>query len=236
MVPLCETMSVEGLVQLVACNLVPHGYWFYVTGRVPDGKDPSQVDAKLMAKYAAGLSRTARARRKQLGWANVRYLRHERFFVLLATKGRHPFFEEEGETVRDLRRVPLRIGGYSISCRPGGRRQNGEVDPRWHAHVEIQRQLYLQWEALLVEMATHRSAERLAMEFYRLPFEPYAPVRRQMLRLLGRVNKVRRRAGLSSLPHEVLPLRRRIVRPFEPISARAETAGGAAKVFSYSSG
>ena len=116
MMPLCETTSAGGLVQLVACNLVPHGYWFYVTGRVPDGKDPAHVDTKLLKKYDAGLSRAARARRKQLGWANVRYLRHERFFVILATKGQHPFFEEEATAMRDLRHVPLRIGGYSISC------------------------------------------------------------------------------------------------------------------------
>ena len=222
--------------QLVACNLVPHGYWFYVTGHVPDGKDPSHIDAKLMAKYHAGLSRAARARRKQLGWANVRYLRHQRFFVLLSTKGLHQFFDEEGETIRDIRRVPLRVGGYAISCHRGGRRRNGQVDPRWHAHVEIGRQRYLEWEALLLEMATRRSADRLALEFYRLPFEPYAPVRRQMLRLLKRVNQARKEAGLSRLPHEILPLRRRIVRPFEPSPSRAKTPDDLSKVFSYSSG
>ena len=31
-----ETTSPEGFVQLLACNLLPHGYWFYVTGRIPD--------------------------------------------------------------------------------------------------------------------------------------------------------------------------------------------------------
>ena len=29
-------------------------------------------------------------------------------------------------------------------------------------------------KAWLLDMATHRSVERLAMVFYRLPFEPYA--------------------------------------------------------------
>jgi len=59
------------------------------------------------------------------------------------------------------------------------------------------------------------STERLALEFYRFPFEPYAPVRRQMLTLLRLVNSVRKRAGHEQLPYTVLPLRRRIVRPFD---------------------
>jgi hypothetical protein len=63
-------------------------------------------------------------------------------------------------------------------------------------------------------MAVHRSAKSLAMEFYQLPFEPYAPIRRQMLNLLRAVNRKRKAAGFDLLPTEVLPLRRRIVKPF----------------------
>jgi hypothetical protein len=56
--------------------------------------------------------------------------------------------------------------------------------------------------------------ENLALEFYRLPFEPYAPIRRQMLRLLRDVNAARKTAGFRAIPLEVLPLRRRVVKPF----------------------
>jgi hypothetical protein len=52
------------------------------------------------------------------------------------------------------------------------------------------------------------------MAFYDFPFEPYAPVRRQLLVLLREVNAVRRQAGFQVLPIDVLPLRRRIVKPF----------------------
>jgi hypothetical protein len=38
-----EAMSVEGFVQMIASNYLPHGYWFYVTGQVPEGKDPSAI-------------------------------------------------------------------------------------------------------------------------------------------------------------------------------------------------
>jgi hypothetical protein len=211
----CETTSVEGFVQLLACNLLPHGYWFYVTGHIPDGKDLRRVDAKLIDKYDAGLSRAARARRKQLGIANVRYLRHERFFVLLATHGRHCFFEEEASSIRDIRHVPLKFAGYSISYRRGGRKRNGKPDASWHSHVRISRPTYRELEAHLLEMSVRRSVDCLAREFYRLPFEPYAPVRRQMLKLLAKVNCRRKQACLRPIPYQVVPLHRRAVKTLE---------------------
>jgi hypothetical protein len=213
---LCETTSIEGFVQLLACNYLPHGYWFYVTGCVPSGKDPRRIDAKLVEKYEIDVSRAARSRRKQLGKANLQYLRHGRFFVILATHGRHRFFEDEATCIRDIRRVPLKFGGYSISYRPGKDAGDGNARPAGHSHVQIDREHYRELQALLVDLAVHRSAESLTLEFYRLPFEPYAPIRRQMLRLLRTVNQTRKRAGLPQLPYDVLPLRRRVVRPFEP--------------------
>lgn len=204
--------------QLVAANYLPHGYWFYVTGRAPEGKDPTAIDAKLASKYGGDLSRQARARRKRLGLANVQYLRHGRFFVLLATQGKHRLFDEEASLIRDIRRVPLKFAGYSISYRRGGRTRSGTPDAQWHSHVAIDHRRYRELEAWLLEMAVRRTSTQLALEFYRLPYEGYAPVRRQMLRLLKKVNDARRRAGLGVLPHEVLPLRRRVVRPFEPDS------------------
>jgi len=124
-------------------------------------------------------------------------------------------FDEEAALVRDIRRVALKFAGYSISYRRGGRTREGTPDVRWHSHVEIDQKRYRELEAWFLEMAVRRSVAQLALEFYRLPFEPYAPVRRQMLRLLRKVNEARSQAGLERLPYEVLPLRRRVVRPFE---------------------
>ena len=103
----CATTSVAGFVQqLVSCYL-PHGYWFYVSGIVPETKDPQSVDLKLMSKYGIGVSRTSRARRKAVGIANVHYIRYRRRFLLLATHGFHPFYDEESQGIRDVRRVPI---------------------------------------------------------------------------------------------------------------------------------
>ena len=209
-----EATSLEGFVQQIACCYLRHGYWFYVTGQVPVGKDPRAIDRKLIAKYGIGVSDSTRARRKRLGQANLQYLRHGRRFVILATKGQHDFFTFESRSIHDIRHVPLQYGGYSISYRRGGRTRTGERDARWHAHVEIERRRYLELKAWFLDMATHRSADHLALAFYQVPFEPYAPVRRQLLNLWRAVNRARRQAGFQAVPVEVLPLKRRIVRPF----------------------
>src|SRR5262245_20265916 len=166
----CHASSVEGFVQQLACSYLRHGYWFYVTGKVPEWKDPCAVDEKLMAKYDIAISESTRRRRKKLGYANLQYLRYDRLFVILATAGKHRFREIESGAVRDIRRVPIRFHGYSVSYRPGGRTRKVEQDPRWHAHVEIERERYKELRDYLLDLAVHRNATELALEFYRLPF------------------------------------------------------------------
>lgn len=217
----CVAASPTGFVQQLAVHYLAHGYWFYVQGVIPDHKDPAHVDAKLLAKYGIGLSRQSRARRKSVGIANVHYLRYERYFVLLATHGHHPFYDHEHASIRDARRVPIKFMGYSIGVTKGGYLRKvdpaaaPERDDRWKARVQIGRQHYQALKAYLLEVATRHSLEHLAMEFYSVPFEPYARVRQQMLNILRLVNKKRRANGLASLSPEVLRYRRRIVKPFD---------------------
>jgi hypothetical protein len=194
-------------------------------GKVPEWKDPHAVDEKLLAKYQIAISESTRHRRKKLGLANLQYLRYLRLFVILATGGKHPFREIEAGAVRDIRRVPIKIWGYSVSYRRGGRTRKGERDPRWHAHVEIDRERYKELRDHFLDLAVHRTAEDLALEFYHVPFEPYAPIRRQLLNILRAVNRKRKAAGYSLLPFTVLPLRRRIVQPFGPSYREMVPAG-----------
>lgn len=207
-------ISVEGFVQQIACCFLRHGYWFYVTGRIPAGKDPRVIDGKLIEKYGIAVSESTRARRKKTGQANLQYLRYEDFFVILATKGRHKFYEDEGGQIRDIRRVPLKFAGYSISYRRGGRTRTGAKDPSWHAHVRMERRQHLEIAAHLDALARRRAPESLAAAIYNLPVEPYAPIRRQLLQLLKSANRTRQELGYAPLPLEILPLRRRVVRPF----------------------
>jgi hypothetical protein len=198
----CEAVSVEGFIQQLAVAYVARGYFFYVTGRIPSRKDPHRVDEKLVERYHVELSRWARARRKRSGQANVQYLRHLDFFVILATHGDHPFFEAERGNVRDVRRVAIKYAGYAVGFRGG------------HVQVRMDLTQYRELRAWFEEEATRRSAGQLARAFYDLPFEPYYLIRRQEFNILRAVNRRRKAAGLPLVPKECIWLKRRPVKPF----------------------
>jgi hypothetical protein len=209
----CRAVLLPAFIQQLAVAYVAHGYWFYVRGWIPPAKDPETVDRKLIEKYGIDVSKWERARRKKAGLANLHYLRHGRTFVLIATHGHHRFFEEEVGQIRDIRRVPFKLGGYSVSYRNG------------HASVRINQESYRRLKVYLTDLAVRRSAEHMAEEFRMLHFEPYAPVRRQLLNLLRAVNRVRKQATLDPVPTESLRLKRRIYRPFK----RGYVGGAAAE-------
>jgi hypothetical protein len=219
----CEATSVTGFIQILASNYLPHGYWFYVTGSVPTGKDPRLVDLKILSKYGIALSRQQRARRKLAGQANLHYIRYREFFVILATHGQHTFFAEEARALRDIRQIPLQFGGYSLWVKRGNflRRASADEPPapdgRHRVRVLIGRDIYRELHGQFLDLAAHRSAERLRWAFWNLPYEPYAPVRKQLLRILRQVNAKRLAMGYERLPAAALRLRRRIVKPFETV-------------------
>jgi len=198
----CETTSVEGFVQQVAVQYLRHGYWFYVAGTVPQGKDPRSVDRKLIAKYGITASSKERTRRKRAGLANLHYIRHDRFFVLMATHGRHGFFDDEAGQIRDARRQPIKFAGYSISYRNG------------HACVRIEQREYEQLKAWFLDLAWRRPGDVLGAEFRAVRFVPYRPVRQQLLSIWRAVTKSRKLFGNEAIPITCVPWRRRIVKPF----------------------
>ena len=198
----CEARSLEAFIQQLAVSYVARGYWFYVTGWVPERKAPHAVDEKLIAKYGLAVSKAERARRKRLGRAAVHYLRHERFFVLIATKGEHVFREEEAACIRDIRRVPLVYGGYKVSHRNG------------HASVRIEQEEYKRLKSYFLDLAVRRRGEALEELFRGLRWEPYGPIRRQLLNVRGAVNRERKLAGYEPISVECIRTRRRSIEVF----------------------
>lgn len=223
----CVATSPEGLVQQVAVSYLRHGYWFYVTGRIKPGKDRESIDRKLIEKYGIDISERERSRRKRRGVANLQYIRYQNWFVILATEGHHPFKQQERNQIRDVRRVPIRFEWYSISYRRSGVTPTGGGPPKWHASVRIDNEAYRDLQAFFLDRACHRSVENLASDFARVPFARYAPVRRQLLTLLKRVNAARARIGYEAVPTSALRLRRKIVRPFDDGISRDDTAQAA---------
>ncbi len=204
----CVATSVAGFVQQLAVGYIAHGYYFYVTGWIPERKEPAATDAKIIAQYGLDLSRWSRCRRRKQGQAGVQYLRCGRFFVIVATHGEHPFFGAEGTAVRDLRVQPVHFRGYSIGCRKA---RGGGV---YHASVRLERGVCQQLKQRFEEAALRLPLAELVRQFQRLPYEPYAPVRDQLRGVLRAVNRRRQRAGLEPVPREALRRWRTPVRPF----------------------
>ena len=209
-----EVKSIRAFVQRVACEVANRGYVFYVTGHIPAGRTPEDTDRKLLEAYGLSLSKFQRYRRKSRGIASVQYLRYRELFVLIGTHGEHQFFLDEAVSIRDLRRVPLKAFGYSLSSKRG------------HAHVRIERQEFKALKSYFARRAVHRRTESLELDLRSLPYEPYAPVRRQLLELLRGINRARRAAGFVAVPVEALRFKRRIVRPFGDEVPLSNLVGG----------
>ena len=216
-----EATTLEGFIQQLAVAYVARGYFFYVTGRVPDRISAAEHDERLLAKYDVARSKWSRyRRRRRVGktgrpLANVQYLRYREFWVLLATSGEHRFFDEHQGSIKasgairrqydDVRERPICFGGYSVGW-------------RMRTIVRISPRTYRELRGHFVEQAIDGySTTRLEQEFRSFPFEAYAGVARQMLAIYRAVNRIRRTAGLPSVPRDCLQFKRRVTRPFEPV-------------------
>jgi hypothetical protein len=215
--------SIDGMVAMLV-NLVSKGYRYYFVGQVKEGKALEDFDGRLVAHYEADLPKWGRERRKRVGVANFRYLRFERWFIVLATEGSAArFWQEDRERIRDVRHTPIRFHGYSLSYRQGGYKDRAlwkdplvrERDMKWHARVQLDAETYAGIKAYFLNIAIHRQADILAREFLSLPFQPYRPVREQLFSILRAVNGARQLAGYQRIPASVIRYKRRIVRIFE---------------------
>lgn len=194
--------SVVGFVRHLALYHVSRGYEFYLTGYVPERKrsSPEEVDRAMVEKYGVAMSKYARHRRRRAGEAAVAYLRHGDFWIMVATAGRHRFFDENADSIKSFRRRPLVFGGYSIGIRSG------------KLHVELADDFYRELRGYLVNQAVHRSAKKLVEEIYEIPVEPFGPVQRQLRKILREVNAERKSAGMARVPGRAIPCRLRVVR------------------------
>lgn len=229
----CVATTKEGFIQQVVTSYVRNGYYFFVQGRVPEGRDPEAIDRKIVHRYDINLSKGQRFRRKQKGMANLQYIRFGRQWVMLATKGSHKWFAEEGANVRDCRRVPLILEGYSVRVVQGNfilNRDKSETDgpperdTKLRVRVQISRRAYLDLHADLIGNARRRRADWYAMRFWHIGFEPYAPVRKQLLELLRLVNAHRAARGMTKISPKVIRYKRAIVKPFAPVQSASEFA------------
>ena len=157
-------------------------YYFFVQGCVPNGKDPRALDQKLIAKYDGVKTEGARYWRKTQGLGNVQYVRFRRSWILLATHGDHPVREGEGNNLKDVWRVPIRIGDYSIYVQKGNWLKLGSEedaatpDGRWRVRVLIAREpfrelcaYFLSIASTTLQLASDSTSMSIAVESSKLP-------------------------------------------------------------------
>lgn len=214
--------SIDGMVAILV-NLISKGYRYYFTGTIDDPAKWLVRDSRMLDYYEADLPKWTRERRRRRGEANFRYLRFNDWFVVLATEGTAArFWQEDRDRVRDVRNIPIRFKGYSLSYRQGGWKDRRlwadplvrERDMKWHVRVQLDAETYAGVKAYFLNIATHRQAYFLASEFLDLHFQPYRPVREQLLAILRAVNRERHLAGFQRIPYSVIRFKRRIVRAF----------------------
>ncbi|MAT70317.1 MAG: hypothetical protein CMJ58_12430 [Planctomycetaceae bacterium] len=256
------TTSDEGFVRYLVANILPHGYRFYTAGMVKPTTDLAHFDAVMEEKYCYRMSRSARWRRKAattpagtpMNLGNVHYLRRDRFYILIATAGSHPFFrhnvtetrDRHGRLLsrrkhfRDAHRDPIFFDGYSIriDCEGGYRPRRLWADPevpewdgRPRVRVAIQREVMLTIRADFIARARSArwSATVLESEVRKLPYLRYAPVRQQLRSLVLAMNRERAKRGLSDRldPKRCISSYIPAVGPFDRIEADNAASGAA---------
>ena len=224
--------SRRGFIHQIVSAWVRNDYYFYVQGKLPKKKGFLEFDRKIITRYPVVMKASRRYSRKKRDIINVAYLRYERYWIMLATRGKHEETKEglwdwraaEAMNIRNCRRgQPIRFFGYSISSGRGDyilkrkmRNPDGppERDNKYRVRVQISRKALQQLRTELLSQARIRREDWFRSYFWNLPYEPYAPVRKQLLRLLRQINASRSAVGLSKLPSDIIRMKQQRVKVF----------------------
>ena len=221
----CEARSIDAFLAQVV-RYVSSGHYFYIRCLIPEGKDPKAVDGKILDLYDIRRTRWQRKRRNLKANAGIHYLRCDRLFVIMLTKGRHEaFYRDHGPSVLDIRRTALKAFGYSI------RWGFSQPERRYRVSVRFDKETYRTLQAHMLTVCTwprYRSKEAMESEFRQLPYQRYAPVREQLFRIVRAVNRARRRAGLCEVNYQCIPEKMRVTKVFcpTPVPAAAKPQQG----------
>lgn len=113
-----QATSVAGFLQVLTANYLPAECVFYSQGLLKPHMDAEAIDAKMIARYEIAISKHARCWRKKQGIAAVHLLRYRLFYLVLASKGQHCFYEHEFG-IKDARVTPIHFGDYEVSVQDG---------------------------------------------------------------------------------------------------------------------
>lgn len=207
----CEAKSIDAFLAQVV-RYISSGHYFYIRCRIPESKDPIAVDEKILRLYDIRRSRWQRKRRSLKATAGIHYLRCDRLFVIMLTKGQHEtFYRDHGQSVLDIRRTALKAFGYSI------RWGFSEAERRFRASVRLDKETYREVKGHMLAICVWPSCQpqdAMERQFRRLPYQLYGPVREQLYRIARAVNRRRRRAGLPPIDYDCISSKMRVTKVF----------------------
>ncbi len=179
-----EAKTLGDFLWRVAIDYIRHGYTRYALRKIPEEKDLAVLDQKLIETYSISACRVTRHRLRAKGRASVQYVRYQRQFVLLATRGTHQEFDKL--CAYDVKTAPLHFEGYSI----------GLIGEK--ACVRVARR---QWRFIEAEILSLANCDRRKVEstFNALPYYNFPGVVEQKLKLVKKVNALRRPKRLPSV-------------------------------------
>ena len=203
-----EVKDIDGFLSQLVRYVANGGHYFYIRVRVPDGKDPDAIAAKLLDRYDIRKSRWQRKRRHLKENASIHLLQYRELIVIIVTKGKHEkFYADHHSQVQDIRRSALKVFGYSV------RYSFSEIEKRQKVFIRLDDKTRRKLEAHMLAIATwdaYRDTAALEREFNRLPYQPYEPVFAQLLAIAKKVNKARRRRGFEEIGYRCLRFKRRL--------------------------
>lgn len=234
-----QCTTAQGFVQQIKCYLCKPfarkaGYRYAVLGRLSGDKDADAFANKMVAKYNLRATKHNRYYCGKKDEANIVLLMYRQYYIFLATEGYHPTFfngirntrgellpyeaRGEKEALQNLRESPIRFKGYAISLKFDQQAQ------KWRVHVDLHPKTRRHLEKFFLSIAFKRTAKQLEALFRRVPYEPYAPVRRRLIGILEKVNTRRKRHGYRKVRITCIRIYRRIYSPFETMPHRPRVA------------
>ena len=196
----CVAASPEAFVRQIVASYLPNGYHYYVAGHVPDRdmNRPERVDQVLSAKYGTCVSKSVRSNLRRGGVASIRYLRHDRFWLLIGTDGKRGLGQHHAY-VHHFGRRPLTFHGYAVRL----------IDNKPMVYVDRFEFRHIKQTLMsLCCSGRYRDQRYMAATIRNLfPFEPYAGVLEQFIRLIRQINQRRSSQKFQRVPLSMVTLR-----------------------------
>ncbi|NER26426.1 MAG: hypothetical protein F6J89_02065 [Symploca sp. SIO1C4] len=174
-------------IRKIAIDYLRYGYTRYAVRLIPEGKDLEKVDQTIITSYGVLFCRSARARQRAKGLANVVYLRFGQRFILLANQGKHP--EVEKRDFKNFLDHELYIDGYTIGVK------------RNKPCVMVAPRRFRSIRKYALKIALYNK-QRLTTFLQNISPFSYPGINEQKWKLFLAVNKLRKRAGLARIEWE----------------------------------